>query len=226
MNSWPLAPFKIYFSISVFDGMIWNREKLREIFPSSNTSLRIYNARFIKPAWKLSEIERPAWMLLAKIGSRSQHWDKTKINFVSYSFSWDELPKLVCCVVVTGSYFCYYGKESHTDCKEWYKDIGEPIQGYVLLPSSTHSHCKQHCSNFSQTALPPLGHSQAASGGRVLVFLHSVCPARNFLQNTSHFYFPLISFSHQVFFLAPWALWLSTFPSFLWWLWMGSRACS
>lgn len=42
-----------------------------------------------------------------------------------------------------------------------------------------------------QTPLLALRHSQAACGGRMLVFLHSVCPARNFLQNTSHFYFPL-----------------------------------
>ena len=140
---------------------------------------------------------------------------EARVNFVFCSFSYSQRVM-----------FLLLWKGKPRDCKERCKDTGESVQGWVMLLSSICSHCKRRCSNFSWTALPSLVHSQTTSEGRVLVFLYSACPARNFLQNTSRFYFPFISSFHQVFFLASSALWLSTFPSFLWWLWMGSRACS
>lgn len=81
---------------------------------------------------------------------------EARVNFVSYSFSWDELPKLVCCVIVSHAFAAVEGKATWlqgTVQRCWWV-----CSGMSSAPFSIYSHCKQHCSNFSWTAFPSLVH--------------------------------------------------------------------
>lgn len=54
---------------------------------------------------------------------------EARVNFVFCSFSWDELPKLVCCVIVKESCFCCYGRESHVIARNGAKILVNLFRG-------------------------------------------------------------------------------------------------